>query len=141
MSQENINRNRRQSSLIPKRPTLQITIFFHLCASLIFLSGILLLMTWKFVYSGESDLGQIQLEFADKVVWFISLLFMTLGLVSFIISVTFSARITGPMVAVNRMIDELMAGNYAKRMNLREGDEFHDLAIRLNELAAKLESK
>lgn len=141
MTQESTNQNRRQSSLIPKKPTLQITIFFHLCASMVFLSGFLLLMTWNFVYSGEADLVQIQLEFANKIVWFISLLFIVLGLVSFIISVTFSARITGPMVAVNRMLDDLMAGNYSKRINLRDGDEFHDIATRLNELASKLEAK
>ena len=55
------------------------------------------------------------------------------------ISMIFVQRIVGPLVAVERHVRALKAGNYSSRIELRGGASiFSDLALQLNDLAMKL---
>lgn len=60
---------------------------------------------------------------------------------AFILALVMSHRLFGPLVPLNRLVNELKAGNYKARVNLREKDEpkMREFAESLNELAAKLE--
>ncbi len=49
-----------------------------------------------------------------------------------IISIHFSHKMAGPSYAIKRAIHNLMDGVEHHSINLRKGDEFHDLAQRIN---------
>jgi HAMP domain-containing protein len=133
--------NRRTQLGLTVKPTLQLTLFFHLCSSLIFLSGVFLYLSWSFFGFPLFEEKTPQVLLLHRSVIIISILFCLLGVTSFVLSATFSFRITGPMVAIHRMIDRLKKGEFSARVNLRAKDEFHDLAEKLNELAQELENK
>jgi methyl-accepting chemotaxis protein len=52
-----------------------------------------------------------------------------------------TGRIYGPIVGINRLLHEIRHGNYSARVGIRSGDEFRELADRLNALAATLEKQ
>ena len=66
--------------------------------------------------------------------------YITFGLVfAFLIltvlsSLTYTHKIYGPLVAINRFLDEMLANETPKPLVLRDGDQLHDLAEKLNAL-------
>jgi methyl-accepting chemotaxis protein len=56
------------------------------------------------------------------------------------LTIIYTHRLAGPMVAFKKHIDELKATNFSSRVSLRKNDQFQDLASKLNELAASMES-
>ena len=50
-------------------------------------------------------------------------------------------RYYGPLVSIERFLDEITAGNYDARVSIRSEDELQDLTKKLNELAAVLEER
>ncbi|MFH1478525.1 MAG: HAMP domain-containing protein [Candidatus Omnitrophota bacterium] len=50
----------------------------------------------------------------------------------FLLAVLFSHKIAGPVLRIERTIDEIRKGNLAKRIKLRTGDELWDLADTIN---------
>jgi len=56
------------------------------------------------------------------------------------LTIIYTHRLAGPMVAFKKHIDELKAKNFSSRVSLRKNDQFQDLASKLNELAASMES-
>lgn len=64
-----------------------------------------------------------------------------LGLLCGVLWLNASHRIFGPMVKIQRHIDDLMAGRYDSRIQLRRFDEFQDLAEQLNQLSVTLQQK
>jgi hypothetical protein len=50
-------------------------------------------------------------------------------------------RMYGPMISINRFIEELKRGNYSARLKTREKDDFQDLVLRLNGLAESLHAR
>lgn len=50
-------------------------------------------------------------------------------------------RMYGPMISINRFIEELRRGNYSARLKTREKDDFQDLVLRLNTLAQALHER
>jgi len=52
-----------------------------------------------------------------------------------------SHRLAGPLFRFQATLDELCTGNLARRFNLRDKDQFSDLADRINTLAAVMDGK
>lgn len=50
-------------------------------------------------------------------------------------------RYYGPLVAINRFLKEIEAGNYSARAKIRENDDLQDLVKNLNHLAQILENR
>jgi hypothetical protein len=56
---------------------------------------------------------------------------------TFYVAVHYTHKIYGPLVSINRFVDELVEGKTPSRLALRDGDELQDLASKLNILAEK----
>lgn len=80
-------------------------------------------------------------EIGVRTLWVSIAGIVCLGFLTGVLWLQSSHRIFGPMVKINRQVDHLFNGEYGSRIQLRKYDEFHDLAERLNKLAAKLEEK
>jgi methyl-accepting chemotaxis protein len=52
-----------------------------------------------------------------------------------------SHRLAGPLFRFQAVLDELSAGNLTRRFNLRNKDQFKDLADRINAMAAVMDGK
>ncbi len=50
-------------------------------------------------------------------------------------------RYYGPLVSIERFIDEMTQGQYNRRVKIRKGDELQRLTEKLNNMAATLEKK
>ncbi len=57
------------------------------------------------------------------------------------IGVKLSHRVYGPMIPFQRHIEQLKAGNYSSRINLRKNDDLVEIRDSLNDLAITLEDK
>jgi Tfp pilus assembly protein PilV len=75
-------------------------------------------------------------EIQSTLVWG-QLLF---GFFAFMMWLVYSHRIFGPMVALRRHVQNLLAGNYGEKVVLRKFDEFRPLADELNSLADRLKN-
>lgn len=66
----------------------------------------------------------------------------TLGLIFIIVTLTLSARYThqfyGPLISINRFLDELNAGKTPVPIKLRANDQLQELADRLNKMSDSL---
>ena len=51
------------------------------------------------------------------------------------VAVAYTHKIYGPLVSINRFLDEVLEGKKPSRLSLREGDQLQDLAGKLNTLA------
>ena len=49
-----------------------------------------------------------------------------------IISLKYTHKIYGPLLAINRFLDEVLKGETPKPLKLRDGDQLQDLANKLN---------
>jgi methyl-accepting chemotaxis protein len=61
--------------------------------------------------------------------------YLTLGayiLIVLAISIWYTHRMVGPMVAFKRHFEALQQGNFSHRTNLRKNDAFHEAAMELN---------
>lgn len=65
--------------------------------------------------------------------------FVIFGIVIISTVTKLTHRFYGPIVAINRLINELKKGNYSARVTLRRKDELQSIAKHLNELAERLE--
>ena len=63
--------------------------------------------------------------------------------ISVLFSVVFSLthRYYGPLVSVERFIDQMTRGDYAKRLKIRDKDELQDLVHKLNHMAEALDRR
>ncbi len=73
------------------------------------------------------------LVFALLVVVFIS--------TTILVSVKYTHAIYGPLVSIHRFLDDMLENRTPQPLKLRDGDQLHDLADKLNELACSLEHK
>ena len=54
---------------------------------------------------------------------------------TFYVAVHYTHKIYGPLVSINRFIDDMVEGKVPSKLALRDGDELQDLVIKLNLLA------
>jgi len=59
----------------------------------------------------------------------------------FVLVFKLTHRYYGPLVSIERFIDEMTKGKYKYRVKIRQKDELQRLAIRLNEMADALEKR
>lgn len=57
-----------------------------------------------------------------------------------LVALALARMVLGPLRAIREGVDRMAHGEYAIRLPLRPGDEFGDLALRLNTLGAQIES-
>ncbi len=57
----------------------------------------------------------------------------------FFVVIRMTHRIYGPLVSINRFVEQLTKGEYDKRCTIRKDDDLKQLAHKLNELAAVLQ--
>jgi len=57
------------------------------------------------------------------------------------LSILFSHRIAGPLIRIERTLDEIGRGNFDVHINLRKHDELKDIAETINEMAASLKKR
>lgn len=76
---------------------------------------------------------------ADNVIFWLTVVFVIAGLVSFTFVVNFPSIISTPIRALNEGIAEIAGKNYSKRIYLQQNDEFGELANAFNSMAGKLD--
>jgi methyl-accepting chemotaxis protein len=62
-------------------------------------------------------------------------------LVTFFLTVFYTRKLAGPVLRFQREMDQLAAGDYGVRINLRKGDELKELASRINIIAELTEER
>ena len=67
-----------------------------------------------------------------------SLLMAAFVIATILASVKYTHRIYGPLVSINRFLDELLAGQPASPIQIREKDQLKDLVTKLNGLSERL---
>lgn len=87
----------------------------------------------------QKTLVQLQSDWDSTLLWLggfmgTFIVFLT------VLCVLYTHKLIGPTVAFKRHIESLISGDYHSRVKLREGDAFEDVAMKLNELAQKLEN-
>lgn len=76
---------------------------------------------------------------AEHAIFWLTIVFVIAGLISFTFVINFPAIISAPILALNEGISEIAGKNYSKRIYLRQNDEFGELANAFNSMAEKLD--
>ncbi|MFH1407109.1 MAG: HAMP domain-containing protein [Candidatus Omnitrophota bacterium] len=72
-----------------------------------------------------------------------AVLFVCIILISpiiFIVAILFSHKIAGPLIRIERTLDEIGSGNFDVQIKLRKHDELKDLAETINNMASSLKA-
>jgi nitrate/nitrite-specific signal transduction histidine kinase len=68
-------------------------------------------------------------------------LLVTFIVVLFVVVFRSTHKYYGPLVSIERFVDQIAEGDYSKRVVIRRSDELQRLAARLNLMAQKLEER
>ena len=71
----------------------------------------------------------------------IAILFVVFIAVLFFVVFKLTHRYYGPLVSIERFVDEFARGDYSKRAKIRERDELHSLVDKLNMMADQIERR
>lgn len=74
---------------------------------------------------------------AIRIIVFFTIFFFVMFYIVFFLT----HRYYGPLVSIERFIDDLCKGNYGSRVTIRNKDELQELAQKLNNLAEELEKR
>ena len=85
----------------------------------------------------DLQLNDVFIKNAIRIVIF----FVIFLVVMFSIAFYLTHRYYGPLVSIERFIDDLKEGQYKSRVTIRSKDELQDLAHKLNDLAEVLEKR
>jgi methyl-accepting chemotaxis protein len=138
--------NRRKTIVVDPGALWRLSIpFFILLITILVVS----LFTFKHLSSALTANGTIDQQTIPALalirrvaseIMVIDLIGLTIvGILCFVLWVTYSHRIFGPIVAIRRHVQAVIDGNFDSRIHLRKFDEFKDLAADLNRLTEKLE--
>lgn len=83
--------------------------------------------------------NEVAKETAANAIFWLTIIFVIAGLISFTFVVNFPAVISTPIRALNEGIREIAGKNYSKRIYLKQNDEFGELANAFNSMAEKLD--
>ena len=81
-----------------------------------------------------AQIGQIRAKFLQPLLLAAGL-FLLFIVVTLYLSVTYTHKFYGPLVSINRFLDELNEGKNPEPIQLRTNDQLQDLAERLNRLS------
>jgi signal transduction histidine kinase len=140
--------NRRKLRNFLLLPLLQVKLGLYSTLVGVVFSGILFLTFYLgfrdfseiigFLSEKDSAVLPLFLNYVKQMeLWiiFLSVLFL---LVNLILSIVYTHRMVGPIVAFKHHIQRLQNGDYSRRIALRNGDAFQDLAHELNLLTEVL---
>ena len=82
-----------------------------------------------------AQIGQIRAKFLQPLLLAAGFLFLLFIVVTLYLSVTYTHKFYGPLVSINRFLDELNEGKNPEPIQLRTNDQLQDLAERLNRLS------
>jgi len=74
-----------------------------------------------------------------KHIWRVAILFTVYLAALFWILFKISHRVYGPLISVERFVDELTDGKYSQRLKIRQKDDLQRLTEKLNNLAQTLD--
>ena len=83
-------------------------------------------------------------EVMSKLGWplgIVAVLIVLFIATTILISVRYTYQIYGPLVSIHRHLDAILGGEQVKPLNIRETDQLHDLANKINLLVAKVGSR
>lgn len=89
---------------------------------------------------------KLQWELVTNEIFFtnairIGLMFAAFIAVMFTVVFRLTHRYYGPLVSIERFVDQVLSGDYHVRCKIREKDELHALCAKLNAMAEALESR
>lgn len=140
----------RDSRNLLVRPKSQLKLSLLLSAGFVIILGLLTFVMQNFSQYLDTLLSTNQIDtqtvilITSHLYYYLKLtagiagVFAVLGLA---IGLWLTHRIFGPMVQINHHVSKMIAGDFSSRIHLREGDEFKDLALKLNTLAEDLNKK
>lgn len=144
-------KNRRSLKNVVIKPSLQlryVAIFFLFIGMIgliilgnIYVSALQNIKMLEELCSTQASLQGIISEQMMTSYIFISGLYAAVTLLAFLYILRLSHRVFGPMVQINRHVQNLIDGNYTTEIRLRKHDEHEELANLLNSLAKKLNNK
>ena len=121
------------------------TFIFIVCAGYLFLSAF-----WQ-QYQHVMSIFEVvdpnlQWEMITNDVFFyniikVSALFLLFMLLTMAMVFKLTHRYYGPLVSIEKFVDQVADGDYSSRVSLRKRDELQRLATRLNSMAEKLEQR
>lgn len=82
----------------------------------------------------ESNIAMTKLQVPLTIIGILVLGFVG---TTFYVAVNYTHKIYGPMVSINRFLDDILEGKRPRLLALREGDQLQDLATKLNQLVDK----
>lgn len=85
-----------------------------------------------FSLSGQENLVALE-KFQVPLFVAGALIFLFVG-TTLLISIRYTHGIYGPLIAINRFLDEVLEGQYPTPIKLRSSDQLRDLAIKLNKI-------
>jgi nitrate/nitrite-specific signal transduction histidine kinase len=90
--------------------------------------------------ASDSELAEQAAQNTKLTIW-MTYATLIVGFIAFamFMSVKLTHRYLGPMVAIRRHLDAVVEGQYDDRIQLREDDEFMDIAEKINVLTERLE--
>jgi nitrogen fixation/metabolism regulation signal transduction histidine kinase len=132
-------------------PMVQVKIgIYCIICSLLFAVTMVSLIYFKFNTLARNilDLTDVPDELLDIIqqhwsgtgLWIAGLVMLYI-LVIIVVSIWYTHRLVGPMVAFNRHVDKLICGDYQVKTTVRKHDAFGALAEKLNKLSDSLSSK
>ncbi len=71
----------------------------------------------------------------------IGVMFTVFMVVMLAMLIRLTHRYYGPLVSIERFVDQFSAGDYKLRCRIRDKDELHDLVSKLNAMAEKMEQR
>lgn len=132
-------------------PFKQIRFGLHVvtvCFAFAALVGIVFVHAFREQYQQVVEIFKVidQNALVENTVFYKNSIIMGSVLAAFVVSIVAvvvrrTHRMYGPMVSIERFVDELKKGNYAVRINIRERDDFQSLVTQLNQLAEALHSR
>lgn len=95
-----------------------------------------------FKITNPNDVWELQLnDIFKKNLYRIAGFFILFIMTTFGMVFHLTHRFYGPVVSIERFLDEITKGNYNARVKIRNNDELHSLVDKLNALAETLEKK
>ena len=143
-------KNRNVKNILIDKPfqlkVVMITVSVVILQALV-TTGYFVITGTKFINETLPQLStQLEIQEALKIVYYQLLIAFTGAnidclIVGVVLSLYFSHKAAGPNYAIKRAINNLIDGVEDHRITLRKGDEFHDLAERINKMFDRMKKR
>lgn len=80
-------------------------------------------------------------EIFTRNLLYLGVFFLVYLFVSLFVVFKLTHRYYGPLVSIERFVNEITQGRYHARVVIRKGDELQELVLKLNQMAESLEKK